>query len=112
MLFRSTDVVCAKTFAADAVGTVKKAGEVADDDLILDIGPDTAARLDSQLKAAGTVVWNGPMGVFEWACYAGGTNAVAQALAASGAQVIIGGGPKPKVKANAPMGGAPVRVRM
>ena len=61
-----TDVVTAKTFAADAVATVKKATEVADDDLILDIGPETAAKLAAQLKAAGTIVWNGPVGVFEF----------------------------------------------
>ena len=59
-----TDVVCAKSFAADAPATVKAATEVADDDLILDIGPQTTARLAAQLKAAGTIVWNGPVGVF------------------------------------------------
>ncbi|WP_396438689.1 phosphoglycerate kinase, partial [Limnohabitans sp.] len=61
-----TDVVVAKTFAADAVATVKKATEVADDDMILDIGPETAAQLAAQLKQAGTIVWNGPVGVFEF----------------------------------------------
>ena len=87
-----TDVVCAKTFAADAVGTVKKASEVADDDLILDIGPDTAARLASQLKAAGTVVWNGPMGVFEFDAFENGTKVLAHAIADSSAFSIAGGG--------------------
>ena len=87
-----TDVVCAKTFSADAVATVKKATEVADDDLILDIGPDTAARLAAQLKAAGTVVWNGPMGVFEFAAFENGTKVVAHAIATSSAFSIAGGG--------------------
>ena len=87
-----TDVVCAKTFSADAVATVKKATEVADDDLILDIGPDTAARLAAQLKAAGTVVWNGPMGVFEFAAFENGTKVVAHAIAGSSAFSIAGGG--------------------
>ena len=87
-----TDVVCAKTFSADAVATVKKATEVADDDLILDIGPDTAARLAAQLKAAGTSVWNGPMGVFEFAAFENGTKVVAHAIATSSAFSIAGGG--------------------
>ncbi len=87
-----TDVVCAKTFSADAVATVKKATEVADDDLILDIGPDTTARLAAQLKAAGTIVWNGPMGVFEFAAFENGTKVVAHAIATSSAFSIAGGG--------------------
>lgn len=87
-----TDVVTAKTFAADAVATVKKATEVADDDLILDIGPETAAKLAAQLKAAGTIVWNGPVGVFEFDQFAGGTKAIAQAIAESKAFSIAGGG--------------------
>ena len=87
-----TDVVCAKTFSADAVATVKKATEVADDDLILDIGPDTAARLAAQLKAAGTIVWNGPMGVFEFSAFENGTKVVAHAIATSSAFSIAGGG--------------------
>ena len=87
-----TDVVCAKTFSADAVATVKKATEVDDDDLILDIGPDTAARLATQLKAAGTIVWNGPMGVFELAAFENGTKVVAHAIATSSAFSIAGGG--------------------
>ena len=87
-----TDVVCAKTFSADAVATVKKATEVDDDDLILDIGPDTAARLATQLKAAGTIVWNGPMGVFEFASFENGTKVVAHAIATSQAFSIAGGG--------------------
>ncbi len=87
-----TDVVVAKTFAADAAATVKKATEVADDDLILDIGPDTAARLAAQLKKAGTIVWNGPVGVFEFAAFENGTKAIAQAVAESPAFSIAGGG--------------------
>jgi len=87
-----TDVVVAKTFAADAAATVKQATEVADDDLILDIGPDTAARLAAQLKAAGTIVWNGPVGVFEFDQFANGTKVIAQAIAESDAFSIAGGG--------------------
>jgi phosphoglycerate kinase len=87
-----TDVVCAKTFSPDAVATVKAATDVADDDLILDIGPETAAKLATQLKAAGTIVWNGPVGVFEFAAFEGGTKAIAQAIAESPAFSIAGGG--------------------
>ena len=87
-----TDVVCAKTFAADAVATVKAATDVADDDLILDIGPQTAAKLAEQLKAAGTIVWNGPVGVFEFAAFENGTKVIAQAIAESNAFSIAGGG--------------------
>ena len=87
-----TDVVTAKTFAADAPATVKKATDVADDDLILDIGPETAEKLAQQLKAAGTIVWNGPVGVFEFAAFENGTKVIAQAIAASSAFSIAGGG--------------------
>lgn len=87
-----TDVVVAKTFAADAPATVKKATEVADDDLILDIGPETAAKLAAQLKQAGTIVWNGPVGVFEFAAFENGTKVIAQAIAESSAFSIAGGG--------------------
>ncbi len=87
-----TDVVVAKTFAADAPATVKAATEVAGDDLILDIGPQTAARLASQLKAAGTIVWNGPVGVFEFDAFAHGTETIARAIAESSAFSIAGGG--------------------
>lgn len=86
------DVVTAKRFAADAEATVKAATEVADDDLILDIGPKTAAILAAQLKAAGTIVWNGPVGVFEFDAFAGGTEAIARAIAESSAFSIAGGG--------------------
>ena len=86
------DVVCAKRFAADAPATVKDANAVDDDDLILDIGPKTAAILAAQLKAAGTVVWNGPVGVFELDAFSHGTEAIARAIAASPAFSIAGGG--------------------
>ncbi|MDE1554189.1 MULTISPECIES: phosphoglycerate kinase [Comamonas] len=87
-----TDVVTAKAFAPDAVATVKKATEVADDDMILDIGPETAAKLAGMLKSAGTIVWNGPVGVFEFDQFANGTKVVAQAIAESPAFSIAGGG--------------------
>ncbi len=86
------DVVCAKTFSADAVATVKAADQVEDDDLILDIGPQTSAILAAQLKAAGTIVWNGPVGVFEFEAFSHGTEAIARAIAASDAFSIAGGG--------------------
>jgi phosphoglycerate kinase len=87
-----TDVVTAKTFAADAVATVKKATDVDDDDMILDIGPETAAKLAEQLMKAGTIVWNGPVGVFEFAAFENGTKTIAHAIAESGAFSIAGGG--------------------
>jgi len=86
------DVVTAKAFAADAPATVKAATDVADDDLILDIGPKTAALLADKLKAAGTIVWNGPVGVFEFDAFAHGTETVARAIAESDAFSIAGGG--------------------
>jgi phosphoglycerate kinase len=87
-----TDVVVAKTFAADAPPTVKAAKDVAADDLILDIGPQTAQRLAEQLKSAGTIVWNGPVGVFEFDAFSKGTETIARAIAASDAFSIAGGG--------------------
>ena len=86
------DVVCAKAFSADAEATVKAATDVADDDLILDIGPKTAEILAAQLKAAGTIVWNGPVGVFEFDAFAKGTETLARAIAESEAFSIAGGG--------------------
>ncbi len=86
------DVVVAKAFKADAVATVKAATDVADDDMILDIGPKTAAILAEKLKAAGTIVWNGPVGVFEFDAFAHGTETIARAVAASSAFSIAGGG--------------------
>lgn len=87
-----TDVVTAKSFAADAPATIKAATDVAEDDLILDIGPETAQRLATQLKAAGTIVWNGPVGVFEFAAFENGTRTLAKAIAESAAFSIAGGG--------------------
>ena len=87
-----TDVVTAKAFAADAPATVKAATDVAPDDLILDIGPETATRLAAQLARAGTIVWNGPVGVFEFPAFENGTRTIAQAIAASPAFSIAGGG--------------------
>ena len=87
-----TDVVTAKTFAPDAVASVKAATDVADDDLILDIGPQTAQRLAAQLKQAGTIVWNGPVGVFEFAAFENGTKVIAHAIAESSGFSIAGGG--------------------
>jgi phosphoglycerate kinase len=87
-----TDVVTAKTFSPDAEATVKAATDVADDDLILDIGPVTAKKLADQLLKAGTIVWNGPVGVFEFAAFENGTRTIAQAIADSSAFSIAGGG--------------------
>jgi phosphoglycerate kinase len=87
-----TDVVTAKKFAADAPATVKASGDVAEDDLILDIGPQTAALLAEQLKKAGTIVWNGPVGVFEFDAFSHGTETLARAIAESSAFSIAGGG--------------------
>ncbi|UZG45035.1 phosphoglycerate kinase [Caldimonas thermodepolymerans] len=86
------DVVVAKEFKADAPATVKAATEVADDEMILDIGPQTAQALADKLKAAGTIVWNGPVGVFEFDAFAQGTETIARAIAASSAFSIAGGG--------------------
>jgi phosphoglycerate kinase len=87
-----TDVVTAKEFKADAKAEIKAATDVADDDLILDIGPETAQRLAAQLMKAGTIVWNGPVGVFEFAAFENGTKVIAQAIAQSDAFSIAGGG--------------------
>ena len=87
-----TDVVTAKSFSADAVATVKAATDVSEDDLILDIGPETAAKLAEQLMKAGTIVWNGPVGVFEFAAFENGTKVIAEAIAKSSAFSIAGGG--------------------
>lgn len=87
-----TDVVCAKEFAADAAAETKSIDDVADDDMILDIGPQSAAVLADIVKKAGTVVWNGPVGVFEFDQFAGGTEVLAKAIADSSAFSIAGGG--------------------
>ncbi len=86
------DVVCATTFSADAVATVKSSQDVAADDLILDIGPKTAEQLAAILHKAGTIVWNGPVGVFEFESFANGTKVVSQAIADSAGFSIAGGG--------------------
>ena len=86
------DVVVAKTFAADAIAIVKEASAVVADDLILDIGPKTAARYAAMLAKAGTIVWNGPVGVFEFERFAEGTRVLAHAVARSKAFSIAGGG--------------------
>ena len=87
-----SDVVCAKHFAADAPASTKAAADVQDDDLILDIGPQTAATLAAQLAKAGTIVWNGPVGVFEFEAFGQGTRTIARAIAGSQAFSIAGGG--------------------
>jgi phosphoglycerate kinase len=87
-----SDVVTAKSFSADAAASTKRAQDVQEDDLILDIGPETAGRLAAQLKQAGTIVWNGPVGVFEFPAFENGTRALAQAIAESNAFSIAGGG--------------------
>jgi len=87
-----SDVVVAKTFAADAEAAVKAVADVAADDLILDIGPDTAARYAALIEQAGTVIWNGPVGVFEFDAFAKGTETLALAIARSKAFSIAGGG--------------------
>jgi len=87
-----TDVVCAKEFSASAPATVKSINDVTDDDLILDIGPESAKALAELVAQAGTVVWNGPVGVFEFDAFAGGTRALAEAISSSKAFSIAGGG--------------------
>ncbi|MCC2973337.1 phosphoglycerate kinase [Massilia sp. IC2-476] len=86
------DVVCAKEFSPTASATVKDVKDVADDDMILDIGPKTAAMLAEQVDKAGTIVWNGPVGVFEFDQFAEGTKTLAMAIAASTGFSIAGGG--------------------
>ncbi|MFN8695484.1 MAG: phosphoglycerate kinase [Burkholderiales bacterium] len=87
-----TDVVCGKAFAADAVATTKPASEVTADDMIFDIGPQTSVVLATIMQRAGTIVWNGPVGVFEFDQFGQGTKALAEAIAASDAFSIAGGG--------------------
>ncbi|HHI94817.1 MAG TPA: phosphoglycerate kinase [Gammaproteobacteria bacterium] len=87
-----TDVVCAKEFAETAEATLKNVADVTDDDMIFDIGPDSAAALADVLKNAGTIVWNGPVGVFEFDQFGEGTKAIALAIAESNAFSIAGGG--------------------
>ena len=87
-----TDVVTAKEFSESATATIKPVSEVTEDDLILDIGPETAARYSEIIKAAGTIVWNGPVGVFEIEQFSQGTQTVAKAVAESKGFSIAGGG--------------------
>jgi phosphoglycerate kinase len=87
-----TDVVVATAFAADAPATVKGVADVGPDDMILDIGPDTAARYAEMIRHAGTVIWNGPVGVFEFDAFGKGTETLARAIAGSDAFSIAGGG--------------------
>ena len=86
------DVVCAKEFSASAQAVTKPVEQVSDDDLVLDIGPRTAGLLAGLLKQAGTVVWNGPVGVFEFDAFSHGTRVLADAIAQSDAYSIAGGG--------------------
>lgn len=86
------DVVCAREFSPTAVATVKDVADVTDEDMILDIGPRTAAMLARQIAQAGTIVWNGPVGVFEFDQFANGTRTLALAIADSKAFSIAGGG--------------------
>jgi phosphoglycerate kinase len=87
-----TDVVVAPAFAADAPATVKKVADVGPDDMILDIGPETAARYAGMIRKAGSVIWNGPVGVFEFDAFGKGTETLAHAIADSEAFSIAGGG--------------------
>jgi phosphoglycerate kinase len=87
-----TDVVCGKEFSETTPATTKPVAAIEADDMIMDIGPDTARRFTEILKSAGTIVWNGPLGVFEFDAFAGGTQALAEAIAASPAFSIAGGG--------------------
>ena len=86
------DVDVGKAFAADTRATAKAGSAVEDDDLILDIGPATATTYAALLRTAGTIVWNGPVGVFEFAAFENGTRAIAEAIASSGAFSLAGGG--------------------
>jgi phosphoglycerate kinase len=86
------DVVVADEFSADAKATIKYVDQVADNELILDIGPETAARFNEILATAGTIIWNGPVGVFEFDQFGEGTRALAEGIAASSAFSVAGGG--------------------
>jgi len=86
------DVVCAKEFSATAKAQTKRVGDVSDDDMILDIGPESAQALAKLLGNAGTIVWNGPVGVFEFDAFSQGTRTIAEAIAASKAFSLAGGG--------------------
>jgi phosphoglycerate kinase len=87
-----TDVVCAKAFSADAEAVLKSVDAVSADDMIFDIGPDSAKALTKLLQEAKTIIWNGPVGVFEFDQFGAGTQAIAKAIAASDGFSIAGGG--------------------
>ena len=87
-----TDVVCGKTFEESAQGSIKASHAVGEDDMIMDLGPDTLDQICSLISGAGTIVWNGPLGVFEFPAFAAGTQRLAEAIAASDAFSIAGGG--------------------
>lgn len=87
-----TDVVVASEFSKDAPATTVDAGDIPDDQMALDVGPATAARFGAWIARAATVLWNGPMGVFEWPSFSGGTKAVAESVASTKAFTVVGGG--------------------
>ena len=87
-----TDVVVGKAFSAETPATIKTVSDVAEDDMIFDIGPETAARFGRMMRDAGTVVWNGPLGVFEFDQFGEGTRVLGEAIARSSAFSIAGGG--------------------
>jgi len=87
-----TDVVCATSFDEQAPGVLKSVDDIADGEMVLDFGPETMTEIENIIRSAGTVVWNGPVGVFEFPSFEGGTRAMAQAIAASKAFSIAGGG--------------------
>ena len=87
-----TDVVCSKTFDRHASGIIKPVDAIEEDDMILDIGPETAQSLAKVIQQAGTIVWNGPVGVFEWEAFRQGTATIAQAIATSAGYSLAGGG--------------------
>lgn len=87
-----TDVVCATSFDEKAPGVLKSVDDIADGEMVLDFGPETMKEIENIIRSAGTVVWNGPVGVFEFPSFEGGTRAMAQAIAASTAFSIAGGG--------------------
>ena len=86
------DVVTGKEFSEDAVATLKPATDVSEDDMIFDIGPQAASQIAEILQGAGTILWNGPVGVFEFDQFAGGTESLSRAIAASSAFSLAGGG--------------------
>jgi phosphoglycerate kinase len=87
-----TDVVCGKAFEETAEASLKRADSVEDDDMIFDVGPETSEKFADMLKKAGTIIWNGPVGVFEFDQFGEGTRALSQAIAESPAFSVAGGG--------------------